>query len=124
MYTYTQTPAERRDHTSQDVDTASLTPTERCTESDTPQAVDATRGLRITSRTPKEPSIDVICRPRDDNTVRVLMVQSWKVRQSQVKLLRPLRSGLTAEYPATPKHIWNLWLRGYAATRLRSYTTR
>ena len=28
--------------------------------------------------------------------------------------------GLTAEYPATPKHIWNLWLRGYGAIRLGS----
>ena len=28
--------------------------------------------------------------------------------------------GLTAEYPATPKHIWNLWLRGYGATRLEA----
>lgn len=26
--------------------------------------------------------------------------------------------GLTAEYPVTPKHIWNPWLRGYGATRL------
>ena len=68
VYTYTRTAAERRNHTSQDVDAASLTPKERCSESDTPQAVDATRGLHITSRTPKEPSIDVICRPQDDNT--------------------------------------------------------
>ena len=68
VFTYTRTVAERRNHTSQDVDAASLTPKERCTESDTPQAVDATRGLHITSRTPKEPSIDVICRPQDDNT--------------------------------------------------------
>ena len=28
--------------------------------------------------------------------------------------------GLTAEYPATPKHIWNLWLRGYGATKLEA----
>ena len=68
VYTYTRTAAERRNHTSQDVDAALLTPKERCTESDTPQAVDATRGLHITSRTPKEPSIDVIYRPQDDNT--------------------------------------------------------
>ena len=32
--------------------------------------------------------------------------------------------GLTAEYPATPKHIWNMWLRGYGATRLGSLATR
>ena len=65
---YTRTPAERRNLTSRDVDAASLTPTERCTESDTPQAVHATRGLRITSCSPTERSIDVICRPRDDHT--------------------------------------------------------
>ena len=29
--------------------------------------------------------------------------------------------GLTAEYPATPKHISNRWLRGYAATWLCGY---
>ena len=68
VYSYTRTRAERRNHTSQDVDAASLTPTERCTESDTPQAVHATRGLRITSCLPTERSIDVICRPRDDHT--------------------------------------------------------
>ena len=28
--------------------------------------------------------------------------------------------GLTTEYPATPKHIWNMWLRGYADTRLEA----
>ena len=28
------------------------------------------------------------------------------------------RWGLTAEYPATPKHIQNPWLRGYGATLL------
>ena len=68
VYSYTRTPAERRNLTSRDVDAASVTPTERSTESDTPQAVHATRGLRITSCSPTERSIDVICRPRDDHT--------------------------------------------------------
>ena len=68
VYSYTRTPAELRNHTSEEVDAASLTPTERCTESDTPQAVHATRGLRITSCSPTERSIDVICRPLDDHT--------------------------------------------------------
>ena len=65
VYSYTRTPAERRNLPSRDVGAASVTPTERCTESDTPQAVHATRGLRITSCSPTERSIDVICRPRD-----------------------------------------------------------
>ena len=66
VYSYTRTLVERRNHTSKDVDAALLMITERCTESDTPQAFDAMRGLHITS--PKERSSDVICRPRDDNT--------------------------------------------------------
>ena len=68
VYSYTRTPTERRNLISRDVDAASVMPTERCTESDTPQAVHATCALRITSCSPMERSIDVICRPRDDHT--------------------------------------------------------